>query len=209
MPLNYQCMIHRSFALCAVLGALVFPFLFVAMVIEPKPIRDYKNSQNSLSAACWLDLQDICNRYFPPHTLKFGEVIKWGTNGSSEPFKLFGWYASENGGSWSRGEVVGIRFRLEKPVADRLALRLRYSVYHPSDKAISVQINGATPNSLAIEGNGILTFDHPLSKTQFGPEAVVNIIFNIEKPRSPAYYGLSEDGRNIALFMQEMSLIRQ
>lgn len=164
----------------------------------------------SLFISC--DYKGIGFRYKKPYmgsdgAYKIGEAI-YCEQDAIDSFIVSGWSGREPQHRWTEGPKAVLRFKLEEGSGTDLVLRLRARAFLADGKidhqAIKVLVNGHQTAEWSMRGEG--WYEAPIPAALIDEDRVVDIVFEISDPASPAEFGISEDSRKLGIAAQELVL---
>ncbi|WP_282010039.1 sulfatase-like hydrolase/transferase [Nitrospina watsonii] len=137
-----------------------------------------------------------------------GDPVQFTESGFSRNLALPGWSVQESGHRWSEGSKAVLRFKLEDRPGQDLVLRLRAQAYLAAGKidhqTIKVLVNGQQTAEWIMRGER--WHEAPIPAALIDEDGVINIVFEISNPASPAEFGLSEDSRKLGIAARELVL---
>ncbi|MDD5175816.1 MAG: DUF6311 domain-containing protein [Sterolibacterium sp.] len=139
------------------------------------------------------------------------ERIYFSSNGTGQKYKLLGWSAPENWGTWSDGDTASLLLDLSSRPKNDLELLIDGHAFladkHPSQE-VDILVNNhhaATLNYNQQHNSGVRVVKIP-KVLALEKNGQLLIKFNFKNAKSPAELGLSEDARRLGLGIVSLEL---
>jgi len=201
------------------------PIFYIETVTGPKSTFEFdthqtiqlKRSQRKfheiLMSSGLVDLnsrsQSMLNR-----RLKFSESILFTVDGNVSDFVRFGWSNQEPTHRWTDGSQAKLVFRLQDQPDENLLLRLKASAYLGGGlpyQTIDVAVNGQKTATWKMKGKWGKWdwYEATIPSNLVGKDRLLEVLFNISNPTSPAEVGESKDTRKLGIAARELMIVEK
>ena len=142
--------------------------------------------------------------------LKFSESILFTVDGNVSDFVRFGWSNQEPTHRWTDGSQAKLVFRLQDQPDENLLLRLKASAYLGGGlpyQTIDVVVNGKKTATWQMKG--LDWYEAVIPSRLVSKNGILEVLFNISNPTSPAEVGESKDARKLGIAAREMIMVEK
>jgi hypothetical protein len=126
--------------------------------------------------------------------------------GTSNNVIASGWSFQEPRHRWTDGSEVALGFKIKQRKSDDLVLRLLGSPYlaqgEIDQQAVDVIINNQQVAKWIMREGG--WFEAPIRASLVGEDGLINVVFKISDPASPAEFSHSNDSRKLGMAVREL-----
>ncbi|WP_340268723.1 GSCFA domain-containing protein [Sphingobium mellinum] len=124
---------------------------------------------------------------------------------TDQAMTLKGFFGTERTGRWSDGAIAHALLHNETDWPQALAIEIEASPFVPNDvgrQSVAISVNGAKVGDFAFERHlERVRLDIPISLDRTAANKPLEIDFEIDKPSKPANRDMSEDTRDLGLFV--------
>jgi len=144
------------------------------------------------------------------NTLEIEQSIKFTADGNSGFLIRGGWSGQEATHRWTDGSQAGLLFRLKKQPDTNLLFRLKASAYLGGGlpyQTIDVVVNGQKTTTWQMKG--LDWYEAVIPSRLVSKNGILEVLFNISNPTSPAEVGESKDARKLGIAAREMIMVEK
>ena len=132
------------------------------------------------------------------------------TSGNGGKLLGTGWSAPERWGTWSEGPRAELGWKLAAPPIGDLRFAIRGLIYPPyaeANQTVQVSVNGTHVATLRTNSDGgIRGGEFTVPAKAAGVNDPMQIVFQVERPVSPAELHLGNDARKIGLGLKSITV---
>jgi len=139
-----------------------------------------------------------------------GETIHFAANSMGQKYLLSGWHAQEHSGFWSEGSGASLKVNLDQPTQQDLVLRIvaggLLNQKQPTQE-VQVFLNDQPAGSWTFDASkNVSDYQIPLTGALLPKSGELILRFEVPGAKSPKDLGISEDPRQLGLFLRELTL---
>jgi hypothetical protein len=124
----------------------------------------------------------------------------------SDDIVVSGWGVQEKTHRWTIGNEASMTLKMDQVANDKIILRVLAIPYLVQGKIDGQRINVIANNHqvaewIMHEGGW---FEAPIRASLVGEDGLINVVFKISDPASPAQFGHSSDSRKLGMAVREL-----